>query len=151
MPQPFRSAWRKEFDFEYQNDENDETLFVTKSLKLHEYTESRRKERTGYANLLHSSLVKECYRLRITPAQAAEVTAQDYGATGVLPSFTSLPGEAEFEDRVDFQRNEKEMNSLMDLLRKMFKWHPEDRITAEEMLDHEWFDMWCDARLCEDN
>jgi len=141
-PQPFRAAWKEEFKYEYKNDENDESLAVSMPQKNSAIYLKERIESTGFSNKLLASLVKENYRLYITHAQAAEVAKQDYRTTGLLPGFTQLPSPGEWEDRMDFERDEQDMKLLFDLLTSIFKWHPEDRVSADKILDHEWFEVW---------
>ncbi|KAJ4359184.1 hypothetical protein N0V85_009465 [Neurospora sp. IMI 360204] len=41
---------------------------------------------------------------------------------------------------VRFRPDEKEVDELSDLVMSIFKWHPKDRATIEQVLNHPWFE-----------
>ncbi|KAK0623708.1 kinase-like domain-containing protein [Immersiella caudata] len=146
LPQPYRDAWEVEFELPYANDKLDDSLNVTMTPEFYQYMEKLRLESHGIAHLLRGQLVKGCFRLFVSHEQARQIACQDYCRTGRLPGFTPLDEPAEWDDRVGYERNEEDMELLHDLLSKIFRWHPEERASLDEILDHPWLEVWFNCK-----
>ncbi|KAK0646864.1 kinase-like domain-containing protein [Cercophora newfieldiana] len=146
LPHPFRDAWEREFQYAYENDREDESVFVSISQERLEQTRKRRIESGDLPDYLLGELVNACWRLSVSYDQAAEIATQDYARTGVLPGFTKLDRIAAYDDRVEHRRDEADMKLLHDLLMRIFRWHPESRASVDEVLDHPWLEAWFNCK-----
>ncbi|KAK1751417.1 kinase-like domain-containing protein [Echria macrotheca] len=153
MPQPYRRAWGVEgFNFEYTNDADDETQYVT-FLQSELEAEKRAIEsfqEDGITDEILMDLVahpKDLPRLFVSQSQADEIAKQDPMETGVLPGYSGSmkPWEMPWDDRIEHRNDVEEMKVLRDLLARIYRWHPEDRPSLDQIADHAFFEEWYDC------
>ncbi|KAK3353920.1 kinase-like domain-containing protein [Lasiosphaeria hispida] len=142
LPLLYRDSWKHEFQYDFANDEFDESLPVYRTVHGFEMAREERVSINDSGNLLEFSL-KQPRVTVLTPAMMEHISKQLFQATGVLPQYSPTLGELlahlPFHERFQYRLSKEEAAQLFDLLIGIFKWLPEDRLSTEQIVNHPWF------------
>ena len=151
LPEPYRSIF-KEWDGKFVNsvDEKGEPL-TDDSWKDESVMATLRRpgEETllesliryhGHPNML-KSLMRSARHMVITDKEATHITNQAAADPSRMPGTSGILDEDEYssEDELDYYLPVAELEQMYDLLIKIFRWHPQDRATIDQIADHKWF------------
>ncbi|KAH6853455.1 kinase-like domain-containing protein [Chaetomium sp. MPI-CAGE-AT-0009] len=163
MPHPYRAVWRKEWETMFSvwkddkdmfakpeplSDEswNDETVFTTTMDPEEEEDIHQRGIREGRSfswlqNYWHGELLMD-----IDHEQAAEIAARAAANPGRLPTYKPILDKngdetavVYFKQLVQHRLPGAEMEQMIDLFLQVFRWHPEQRATLDQIANHAWF------------
>lgn len=144
MPEPFRSAFRKEKGQETPVEE-----LGKPEAELEPVTEIARRQWKSCRgpqvwdppfqgiDLLRCNMTTQT-DTDMTARQVKELKEKLQKDPLTLPSFERR--EPSPMDCIKVQLEVEEMDELSDLLMSIFKWHPKDRATLQQVLDHPWFE-----------
>ncbi|POS75546.1 serine/threonine protein kinase-36 [Diaporthe helianthi] len=131
LPEPYRSSLARQGEMDVPEDE---TQWVSMNLDERKESEAEHMGRVGVPGSLHMLLLLE--HQYIVPLAEGEVQPppppRGRGSRGRL---LVRPG----RKLVTYEMSEREALELLDLLKRIFAWKPEDRIGPAEILSHPWF------------
>ncbi|KAK4236837.1 kinase-like domain-containing protein [Achaetomium macrosporum] len=149
MPNPYRTVW-KSWNGIFVNCRNDagepleddswkdESVFATLDTKRYEETQRNRIGEGRPGHFLH-------YRMHhpnmmcISKQDAKNIAAQAAANPRVLPAYDWEAEDPRVEDEVNYMMDKPEIAQMFDLLMRIFKWHPKQRATLDQIANHEWF------------
>ncbi|KAK3301756.1 kinase-like domain-containing protein [Chaetomium strumarium] len=151
MPNPYRTVW-KSWNGKFANCQNgprealeddgwkDESVFATVNTKRHEELQRQRLLEGRPAHFLQYRM-HHPNRMFIGEQDAKRIAARAAANPRVLPGndCAAEDGDEDDEDEADYMLDETESAQLYDLLMRIFKWHPEQRATLDQIANHEWF------------
>jgi serine/threonine protein kinase len=160
MPQPYRTAWKdrggefvncRDQQGNPLNDDSwkDEAVLATVNPEAEELVRREREENGR-------SLFPLRYRLEgrlimnIDDEEARSITAQAAANPGRLPTYRREEEDDDVEGEVqdasytpftpyEHSMPEDEINLMLNLFLKIFRWHPNERATLDQIANHEWF------------
>jgi serine/threonine protein kinase len=165
IPQPYRAVWRKWWEIMFAvwkhhkdmfanpeplSDEswnNETVLTTTMDPREEESTQSREIQEGRSFSWLEHCWHRELM-MDIVPEQAADIAAQAAANPDRLPTYKPLNeidgcetqrGGVWFEWLVKHRIPDTEVEQVIDLLLQIFRWHPEQRATLDQIANHEWF------------
>ncbi|KAK3374640.1 kinase-like domain-containing protein, partial [Podospora didyma] len=146
LPRPYREKWRG-WEAEFMNcthDNPDECEICLADETQHVTIPTELLKKNGASRFKeHQTEDFLLYRLRcpqytlIDEDKYLRIMAQDYKTTGRLPTCSN-----DVKDRDNllmYTMENDEADQLYDLLKKVFKWMPEERASLDEIINHEWF------------
>ncbi|KAK3353837.1 kinase-like domain-containing protein [Lasiosphaeria hispida] len=140
LPLLYRGPWKDDFGYGFVNDETDESLPVAMGPEDTAWLNTVKSK--GFVNTLEAKLSRPKVTM-LTAAMMEHIGKQMYQVTGVLPTYSPTMGELlstlRFRDRAPYSLGKEEAKQLFDLLNGIFKWHPEERPSMEQVLNHPWF------------
>ncbi|EAA28883.1 kinase-like protein [Neurospora crassa] len=157
MPEPFRAKFREEHDQQTPVEElgkaKSELDFLTEMAKLEFQRHKEQQNVDGKSGrYLHSGW--DVWRSRITRSsgtmtsmtagEVKQMSEQLQNNPSQLPCSELRQPDSktrrDSDDAMSVTMDEKEIDQLFDLLISIFKWHPKDRATIEQVLNHPWFE-----------
>jgi serine/threonine protein kinase len=94
------------------------------------------------------SILRDDLEMDITYKQGADIAAQAAANPGRLPAFKPVLDEDDWDDEDDgqvslvqweYRMPDAEAEQLLHLFSQIFRWHPEQRATLDQIAHHEWF------------
>lgn len=157
IPEPYRAALIKNKAREIERDAQPFPMPLSMSPHILESRKARRLEKNGIEDFLFDIIGQkdefvhpdwdyetETLRPRLgrgwpPPAKVEEHT--EYGYTDERHD-TMIHEEKPMAQPIGFTRqlDPAAVPGAVDLLKQLLRWHPEDRVPAEQLLDHEWFE-----------
>ncbi|KAH6627435.1 kinase-like domain-containing protein [Chaetomium tenue] len=149
---PYRSLW-KDLNNEFVNarDEEgnplgdgdswkDESVMVTVPTRYEEASRKERLKERGHPNLLGFCMRSPCATF-ITQPEADKIADLAAADPGRMPGFITRfeQGTFDYKEQFTYTMPMDEVDQLLDLLMKIFRWRPEDRATLDQIANHEWF------------
>ncbi|EAQ88771.1 hypothetical protein CHGG_05390 [Chaetomium globosum CBS 148.51] len=152
LPEPYRSIW-KDLDKVFINSQDeegsplgdddswkDESVMATVHTLDEQSSCKERFEERGHAHFL-GFCMRSPRVMRITEQEAAKITNLAAADPGQMPGFslTSDQRGLKYEEQVQYQMPMDELDQMLNLLLKIFRWQPKDRAALDQIANHEWF------------
>jgi len=154
LPQPYRAQWKHWIDeADVINAANglgeespetqvpfpeDESLPITFDQAEENGIRKQRFKERGTEEYVHYRMLAE-FVMNITSPEAAEIAKQEHRVTGTLPAYPPSSAFMDYKSRNKVRLSRHEADQLFDLVMSVFRWHPHDRPSAVQLLDHPWF------------
>jgi len=123
-------------DFKF--DVEDESKFARLAPGTEELFRPRIMKEEGVDNMLKYRIVTD--KSAGKRAKAEKILLQEYKPGGPLPLYgAKMGGYIRKKDAYSYRIDQEEVEELFDLVMKMFRWNPAERLSAKEILTHPWF------------
>ncbi|KAK3681056.1 hypothetical protein B0T22DRAFT_523908 [Podospora appendiculata] len=126
MPEPYRSAWKNDHDGSFVNGDDGPLLPVQINAERYAFEQDRARQDRRQWHYLSNRLLDDV-RL-VFNAKEAEHPEMDGMETWHFDQFVKV------------KLGVDEVDQLFDLLMAVFRWNPENRASAADLLNHAWFE-----------
>jgi len=139
LPEPYRTRWYELDPTGEPNIEGDMSIPVSYDPERARVVADERFEDTGTRDYLHW-LIRKTKTMPIITEQANEIADQYEHNNAALPRYGD-PSDVYLgpNSKHTYRLPREEGDQLFDLMSRIFKWDPAERISAAEVLNHPWF------------
>lgn len=140
LPQIYRTSYVEDFEGEFANDADDDSLPATISTKQLKVNNDSNLAYFGVANLLMAKVAVFPVITSIAAETQAKLDAHNHRATEVLPPYSEDDVIDDWGRCLKGPLGKKDGEALFEFLTGILKWLPEDRPSIEQVIRHKWFE-----------
>jgi serine/threonine protein kinase len=140
LPQIYRGSYQEDFEGEFANDPEDDSLPATMSSKQLKVDNESNEANFGFANLLLAKVAAFPVVTTIAAETQAKMDAHDHRRTEVLPPYSEDEVIDDWGRCVKGPLGKEDGKAFFEFLMGILKWLPEDRPSIHKIIRHKWFE-----------